>query len=88
MVQDCGLADANFNPAEGLSINTVAAGVPSITALDSNVYVVWSGSTPGNVDILFRRSVDGGSNFGPSENLSNCCGFSNGPIVTALGGNV
>ena len=50
---------ANFNPAEGLSINTVAAGVPSITALDSNVYVVWSGSTPGNVDILFRNLLMG-----------------------------
>lgn len=79
---------ANFSPIESLSINTVGASVPAIIALESNVYVAWSDSTPGNPDILFRRSANNGANFGPSENLSNCCGFSNGPAIAAIESNV
>lgn len=54
----------NFGPTESLSIGGVGAFVPSIKALENNVYVVWSDITPGNADILFRRSIDGGVNFG------------------------
>jgi hypothetical protein len=79
---------ANFGLIESISDNTVGAFVPDITALSNNIYVVWSDQTPGNIDVFFKRSTDGGINFGLSENLSNCCGFSNGPIVTTSGNNV
>jgi hypothetical protein len=32
---------------------------------------LWDDSSFGNVEILYRRSTDGGMTFGPTENLSN-----------------
>jgi hypothetical protein len=37
----------------------------------NNVYLVWTDDTAGNKDIYFKRSVDNGSTFGSSVNLSN-----------------
>jgi hypothetical protein len=46
-------------------------------------------NTPGNSDILYRRSLDGGNTFLNSiENLSNNAGLSTGRGMAAKGNNV
>ena len=53
-----------------------------------NVYVVWSDDTPGNNEIFFKRSTDGGQTFENIQNLSNNAGSSGGPQIAASGKNV
>ena len=50
---------------------------------------MWPDSTPGNFDILYRRSTDGGSTF-PNiiKNLSDNAGASRDPDITITGGNL
>ena len=52
--------------------------IPSIGVSGNNVYVVWRDNTPGNFDILYRRSTDGGSSFSSTANLRNNDGDSGG----------
>lgn len=52
------------------------------------MYVVWTDDTSGNTEIAYRRSIDGGVTFGPTDNLSNNAGFSFDPVIAAFGNNV
>jgi hypothetical protein len=62
---------------------------PSIGVLGNNVHVVWTDDTPGNDDILYRRSTDGGVTFtDPIKNLSNNAGASMLPAIAVSGNNV
>ena len=79
---------ATFGPTENLSNNAGSSETPAIAAADNSVYVVWRDSTPGNFEILYRRSTDGGATFGPTENLSNNAGSSTRPSIAAIGSNV
>ena len=51
------------NIIKNLSSSSLSSRLPSIAAVSKNVHVVWQDFTPGNSDILYRRSVDGGSSF-------------------------
>jgi hypothetical protein len=79
---------ASFGATDNLSNNVGLSFEPSVAASGNNVYVGWRDSTPGNFDILYRRSVDGGANFDPAVNLSNDAGQSFFPALTASGNNV
>src|SRR6266566_4987267 len=60
-------------------------------AIDSsdNINVVWQDISPGNYDIFFTRSSDGGATFSTPENLSNDPGDSGNPqIVVDSSGNI
>jgi hypothetical protein len=61
---------------------------PEISVSGKNVYVVWDDDTPGNFDIFFRRSTDGGKTFGKTINLSNNDGNSEIPRIAVSGRNV
>jgi hypothetical protein len=50
--------------------------------------VVWRDDTSGNFEILYRRSTDGGANFGSTVNLSNNAGGSFNPAIAVSGNNV
>jgi hypothetical protein len=54
----------------------------------NNVYVVWTDDTTGNEDIYFKRSVDNGTTFGSTENLSNNPGNSTDARITSFENNV
>ena len=58
-----------FGVTQNLSNNNEFSVNPSIAAFGNNIYVVWQDNTPGNSDIFFRASNDGGINFGITENL-------------------
>jgi hypothetical protein len=71
-----------------LSNNPGHSLVPAIAAMGNNVYVVWTDTTSGNSEILYRRSTDGGASFGNTMNLSNNPGQSLAPAIAAMGNNV
>ena len=50
--------------------------------------MVWTDDTTGNEDIYFKRSVDNGTTFGSTENLSNNPGNSTDARITLFGNNV
>ncbi|MFZ0511434.1 MAG: trypsin-like peptidase domain-containing protein [Candidatus Nitrosopolaris sp.] len=53
----------------------------------NNVYVVWTDNSPGNYNILFTKSLDGGASFDKPIILSNLKGVSNFPSIAASGNN-
>jgi hypothetical protein len=77
------------NIIKNLSSNAADSFNPAIATSGNNVHVVWTDSTPGNFDILYRRSLDGGSSF-PNiiKNLSSNAGDSIGPAMAASDNNV
>ena len=62
--------------------------IPAIAVSGNNVHIVWHDTTPGNSDILYRRSTDGGATFGSTINLSNNAGNSCYPAIAVSGNNV
>jgi hypothetical protein len=52
-------------------------------ALDSvgNIDVVWADRTPGNDDIYFSRSTNGGETWSQAVNISNTPGVSQSPVI-------
>jgi hypothetical protein len=60
---------------------------PQIAVQGNNVYVVWQDNTPGNYDILFKRSPNNGDGF-RSVNLKNTNGTSANPQIAVQGNNV
>lgn len=56
-------AVTEFDSTKNLSTNSGASVDPEISASGNNVYVVWSDNTPGNNEIMFGASADGGKTF-------------------------
>jgi hypothetical protein len=78
-----------FGSTENLSNNPGNSTDAQITLYQNNVYLVWTDDTTGNEDIYFKRSVDNGTTFAETENLStNSTSSSNGPQISAVGNNV
>ena len=74
---------ANFGGTVNLSNTTGSSSSPAVAVSVQNVYVVWIDNSLGNFDILFRKSTDGGANFGGTVNLSNTTVNSGSPRVAA-----
>jgi ethanolamine utilization microcompartment shell protein EutL len=81
---------ASFGGTKNLSNSAGSSREPAIAVSGNNVYVVWREreSTPGNQEIVYRRSTNGGANFGSTANLSNNTGLSQLPAIAASGNNV
>jgi hypothetical protein len=60
---------------------------PSVAAFGNIVYVVWTDNSPGNFDIFFIKSTDGGNTFSKPLNLSNDPGLSYLPKIATNGKN-
>lgn len=76
-----------FDGAKNLSKNSGASIDPAISASGNNVYVVWSDNSPGNSEIIFRASIDGGETFSTSSEgrLTNTATASLTPKVSSSG---
>jgi hypothetical protein len=77
-----------FGDTVNLSITAGDSSAPAVAVSGDNVYVVWSDNSLGNLDIFYRRSTDGGANFGDTVNLTNFGGDSSAPAVAVSGNNV
>jgi hypothetical protein len=73
---------ANLTSGVGIDSET-----PSIAAFGNIVYVVWTDNSPGNFDIFFIKSTDGGNTFSKPLNLSNDPGLSYLPKIATNGKN-
>lgn len=78
----------SFEAPINLTSVTHGAECQSIKVSGNNVYVAWSDHAIGGGDILFRRSVDGGSNFGITQDLSSSTGHSACPKIAVTESNV
>jgi len=61
---------------------------PQILSDKENLYVVWTDESPGNRDIFFSKSNDGGMTFSNTVNLSNNTGSSLFPRIAISENNV
>ena len=63
---------------------------PKIAVDGSNLYVVWSDNTPGNGEIYFMRSINGGASWKAPQRLTNDKGSSGSgaPEIIAEGSNL
>src|SRR5579859_77207 len=81
---------ATFSAPKSLSHNVGNSNSAMIAVdLSGNINVVWENDSPGNFDIFYTRSTDGGQNFSALLNLSNSPGTARtAQIATDLGGNI
>ena len=81
---------ATFSAPKSLSHNVGNSNSAMIAVdLSGNINVVWENDSPGNFDIFYTRSSDGGQNFSALLNLSNSPGTSRAAqVATDLGGNI
>jgi hypothetical protein len=79
---------ATWQPVINISNNAGFSFSPQIAVSGSNVYVVWEDETPGNYEVLLRRSSDNGATWGSIVNLSKNPGTSTDPQIAASGSSV
>jgi hypothetical protein len=70
---------ATWKSITKISSNAGTSIAPHVAAKGSTVYVVWQDDTPGNYDILSRRSTNNGAAWDTIRNLSNSTGISSFP---------
>jgi hypothetical protein len=70
---------ATWKSIAKISSNAGTSIAPHVAAKGSSVYVVWQDDTPGNYDILSRRSTNNGATWDTIRNLSNSTGISSFP---------
>jgi hypothetical protein len=71
-----------WTPAKRLSLTSGNSAGPAI-AVDSsdNLHVVWQDDTPGNYEIYYRKSTDGGTTWSPGMRLTWTSGESYSPCI-------
>ena len=80
---------ASFSSPINLSNNLADSFEAEIAVSGNIVHVVWVDNTPGNLDIFYRRSTDGGVSFtDPIKNLSSSATATNSPSIAVSGNNV
>jgi hypothetical protein len=78
----------SWNTAKRLTWTSGASYSPAI-AVDStdNIHMVWYDHTPGNPEIFYKRSTNGGVNWGNVKRLSWTSGHSSSPAIAVNSGN-
>ena len=61
---------------------------PAIAVDGLNIYVVWEDTTPGNYEIYFKKSVDGGATWETNKRLTSNAGVSYAPAIAVDGSNI
>ena len=64
----------------------IAAAAPIATS-DNNVYITWWSNKTGNMEVMFRASIDNGVTFGDKINLSNTTEADSDDAEIAASGN-
>lgn len=71
-----------------LTNNSGQSWYPSVSISGSSVHVVWYDGRDGNDEIYYKRSTDGGVNWGADTRLTNNAALSQRPSVAATGTDV
>lgn len=72
---------ATLQPLVQISNNAGVSQVPQVTTVGANVYIIWQDNSPGNNDIIERRSTNNGATWNPTQNLSSNAGSSELPQI-------
>jgi len=77
-------AQSDWNPVKRLTWSPGEACFPAV-AVDSaeNVHVVWEDSAPGNIDIYYANSTDGGTTWSTAKSLTSTPDSSYAPAIAA-----
>ncbi|OGD24047.1 MAG: hypothetical protein A2Y69_05560 [Candidatus Aminicenantes bacterium RBG_13_59_9] len=75
-------AQAGWTPAQRLTWTSGASSRPAL-AIDSNdhIHVVWSDDSPGNPEIYYKKSLDGGATWTAGKKISETSGASYEPAI-------
>jgi hypothetical protein len=76
------IAQADWGPVQRLTWNTGFSYYPAV-AVDASghLHVVWQDSTPGNYEIYYKKSTDGGVSWTASKRLTWNSGGSDNPAI-------
>jgi WD40-like Beta Propeller Repeat len=77
-----------WSASKRLTNNTGGSEDPAIAVAGSNIYVVWSDDTPGNKEIFFKRSNDGGAIWTANRRVTKNTGHSELPAIAMDGSNI
>ncbi len=78
----------NWGADTRLTSNSSSSSYPSIAISGNNVHVVWQDNRDGNQEIYYKRSSDGGINWGANTRLTNNTFSSETPSISVSGSNV
>ena len=75
-------AYADWTPAKRLTWNSGFSFGPAV-AIDSGniIHVVWFDDTPGNSEIYYKKSTNGGTSWSVNQRLTWSSGYSSGPSM-------
>jgi len=79
---------ATWTTNKRLTSNAGYSYVPAIAVDGSNICVVWEDYTPGNYEIYFKKSDDGGATWATNRRLTNNAGDSQYPAIAVDGSNI
>lgn len=77
-----------FDAPVNISNNAGDSGAPQMIVNGNNVYTTWMDFTPGNFEVMFSKSTDGGQTFTKPINISTDAQDSGYPQLVAIGNNV
>ncbi len=75
----------NWGTDTRLTNDTAASELPSIAVSGSNVHIAWEDTRDGNYEIYYKRSTDGGINWGADTRLTNNSAESEFPSIAVSG---
>ena len=75
----------NWGEEKRLTYDTAYSRYPSIAVSGSNVHIVWRDYRDGNDEIYYKRSTDGGINWGADTRLTNNGSSSLSPSIAVTG---
>jgi BNR repeat-like domain len=75
---------ANWTSTKRLTWNSGDSGIPVIAADSSgHLHVLWYDTTPGNEEIYYKQSTDGGANWTASKRITWTSGNSSAPTLSS-----
>jgi len=77
-----------WQASKRLTYNSGNSLYPKIAVSNTNIYVVWHDNTPGNCEIYFKKSTNGGTSWQAAKRLTNNSGDSGWPCIAVSGSNV
>jgi hypothetical protein len=79
---------ATWSVTVNVSNNAGDSWYPAIaTDSGNNLHVVWGDNTPGNWEIIYSKSTDGGATWSAAVDVSNNSGISSSPTIVVGSGN-
>jgi Neuraminidase (sialidase) len=79
---------ATWSAPVNVSNNSVGSVGPTIAVDSGTIHLAWGDDTPGNPEIFYSNSTDGGTTWSAAVNVSNNIGASYVPLIAVYAGNV